>query len=137
MDVSKTPSIRFCSSGGAYWRTLNRPSLASRALGNCGLDSPLMWISTRVFRISQRSPASMPAMISSTFSGRPISTSAAAASARKLAGTFPPRSAASILSGPFCVPFQASIRSEVALSQAQTTHTNNPARTKVLMVTGC
>ncbi len=42
MDASRAVSMRFCSSGGAYARTPNNPSRASRALGNCGLAMPLM-----------------------------------------------------------------------------------------------
>ena len=57
-------------------------------------------------------------MISSTLSARPISTSAAAASARRPAGTFALRRVSSILAGPFSVPFQVWIFSDVALSHA-------------------
>ncbi len=76
-------------------------------------------------------------MISSTFSGLPMSPRAAAASARSLAGTFELRSASSIFSGPFCVPFHASMRSEVALSQATTPNRNNAASLNALMVARC
>jgi hypothetical protein len=79
----------------------------------------------------------MSAMISSTFSGRPMSTSAAAASARSWAGAFALRKAISILSGPFCVFFHASIFSELTLSHAPSASTKSPNVAMGLMGTGC
>ena len=53
---------------------------------------------------------------------------------RSEAGRFPLRNAASILSGPFTVPFHASIRSEVAFSHASAASKSSPTRAKDLMV---